>query len=318
MVIQDEENFKFCHSSTANFFAVQYFKENFFDRKYYTIEYQEKMLQIFLNFSKFHETKLIRKLVETLPNENVKNDQVFTLMNSTYKNILMDFTALENPTILVEFFEHDKNIKNLIGSPSEWLSKNFNITDTKSEAQNSARKQESTSSTEEAISNSPKIDLTSTESFLSSTTLSQQRNLPVDSTWQKYLDNNQAGKILYQIWNHREDQSVKAILAFTKIPFDEDFLLDLRAKPTFVEFLSFAVKKLKRKETKQIFFEYAKDIFEEHLRGENLKEMGEIWDIINKILSDDDKHKLKEQLEEKKGKFYDLYLADVLDVRKSI
>ena len=74
--------------------------------------------------------------------------------------------------------------------------------------------------------------------------------------WKSYEENNQKKKIYFQLWQYREFPSVNSILAFTKIPIEEGFLLDLLAIENFRDFYKFIAIKINKNETRELLRDF--------------------------------------------------------------
>lgn len=109
------------------------------------------------------------------------------------------------------------------------------------------------------------------------------------SIWPLYEVNHQKGIIFYQLWRNRNFKSVNAILAFTEIKMSEEFLLDLLATDTFMNFYELTHLNLNNDEFKQLFLQYMPDIF-----GKYLKNSNDIETVWKKVLSIYSKQEIRE------------------------
>lgn len=112
------------HSSLNTFIIFQYIYEGL----KIAIESQIKLyLNLLIYFSNFCEdNKLVRNFIAGLKFKNF-NPNVKKVLASDYHNVLYKFNSTESPAIFVNFFEHDHEDLNIIGSPQKWLEQKFNI-----------------------------------------------------------------------------------------------------------------------------------------------------------------------------------------------
>lgn len=81
-----------------------------------------------------------------------------------------------------------------------------------------------------------------------------------DDIWQNYEENHQKGIIFFQLWTYRTSPSIFSILSFTKIPINEDFLLEILAKEKFIDFYDFIHSTLSKKEQIKLNFSFLPQI----------------------------------------------------------
>lgn len=121
------KNLVIIQPSQEKFIMLQYIYESLNNAENLSHSQVKISLNLLIYFSNFHDDKLMRNFIAEMKKNHFK-PIVKNVFSTDYKNILLKFSANQNPTIFYTFFEHDPEILALIGSPQKWLEEKFNIT----------------------------------------------------------------------------------------------------------------------------------------------------------------------------------------------
>lgn len=147
--------------------------------------------------------------------------RVKDVIQHKFKDILYNFDSTENPSTFVKIFHYNNDILTSIGTPYCWLELKFNLY------------------------------------FIKNFTSS----LYNPNVYELFIANEQKGKIYFILWQNRHFLSINAILEFTKVEIEKEFLVKLLSKTDFERFFDLIKEKaLTREELRKLFLTFNVEI----------------------------------------------------------
>lgn len=180
----------------------------------------ESQVQLTLNLLIYFSNFYDDKIVWNLVNTTKiynVHKRVKDVIQHKFKDILLKFDSTENPSTFVKIFHYNNDILTSIGTPYCWLELKFNLY------------------------------------FIKNFTSS----LYNPNVYELFIANEQKGKIFFILWQNRHFLSINAILEFTKVEIEKEFLVKLLSKTDFERFFDLVKHNaLSKEEFRKLFLNY--------------------------------------------------------------